>query len=243
MCIGVRRAGPTTCPHGGEPPMSLILGIDPGLDGALAVLDSRGSWTVHDTPTLTIKSARGSRRVYAVSSLTRLVTSAMSCDAPAVVRAAIELVHSSPQQGVRSAFSMGYGVGLWEGVLAGLGIPCDRVTPQRWKKTMLDGMGHDKDAGRARAQQIFPMLDLSLKRHHGRADALLIAEWLRRTVAGRAGLAEPGAGRVMRSSTRRSRSRRDVRARTHPRGNVVRLPLRRHRALRVSLRDPRRAEC
>ena len=67
--------------------MSLILGIDPGLDGALAVLDSRGSWTVHDTPTLTIKRARGSRRVYAVSSLTRLVTSAMSCDAPAVVRA------------------------------------------------------------------------------------------------------------------------------------------------------------
>jgi crossover junction endodeoxyribonuclease RuvC len=57
------------------------------------------------------------------------------------------------------------------------------VTPQRWKKTMLDGQGKDKDAARFKAQALFPQIELHLKKHDGRADALLIAEFARRTRA------------------------------------------------------------
>jgi hypothetical protein len=48
---------------------------------------------------------------------------------------------------------------------------------------MLDGQGKDKDAARFKAQALFPQIELHLKKHDGRADALLIAEFARRTRA------------------------------------------------------------
>ena len=90
-----------------------------------------------------------------------------------------------PGQGVRSMFTMGYGVGVWTGLLVGLLLPYNRVTPQRWKKLMMDGIAaKDKDASRHRAQQLFPLADLRLKKHDGRAEALLIAEYGHRTLGG-----------------------------------------------------------
>jgi hypothetical protein len=177
----------------------LFLGVDPGLDGALAVLGEDGSCAVYDTPTLLIGGGKGHRRAYAVSQLRALFEGIVLRDDrehrvnTVRLQAAVELVHAMPGQGVRSMFSMGYGVGLWEGLLAGLGISYERVTPQRWKRAMLDGMGKEKDASRLRAMQLFPGASLHLKKHHGRADALLIAEWLRRTTGG--GVTLEGADR------------------------------------------------
>jgi hypothetical protein len=47
---------------------------------------------------------------------------------------------------------------------------------------MLYGLPKGKDTGRLRAQQLFPTADLKFKKHHGRSDALLIAEYLRRSL-------------------------------------------------------------
>jgi len=93
---------------------------------------------------------------------------------------AVEKAGTMPRQGISSSGRFMHGHGLWMGILAALKIPHQIVSPQRWKQVTLDGMGKDKDASRMRAQQLFPHIDLSLKKHHGRADALLIAEWLRR---------------------------------------------------------------
>ena len=79
-------------------------------------------------------------------------------------------------------FSMGQGLGIWKGIFAALGIPCDMVTPQRWKKLLMDGMGKKKDASRLRASQLFPDVGFPRKKDHGRAEALLIAEYLRRSL-------------------------------------------------------------
>jgi len=162
----------------------IYLGIDPGLDGAVAAISGNPGdlppWVVAlDTPT----AKDGTKRRYLVADMRQMViklcfgAGGMTKDH---VVAAIERVHSMPSQGVASSFTFGEGFGLWQGVLAGLGIPFDLVTPQRWKKTLLDGASKEKDASRIRAQQIFPSVDLKLKKHHGRADALLIAEWRRR---------------------------------------------------------------
>jgi len=156
------------------------IGIDPGLDGAMAVLfglpDSRP--IIFDTPTLVIGRNGKNKREYNLREMaTRFRPYTF---APVLVY--IEQVHSMPGQGVRSMFSMGYGVGAWEGLLAGFNFSYTRVHPQRWKKVMLDGMGHDKDAGRLRAMQLFPGIadQLARKKDDGRADALLIAEYGRR---------------------------------------------------------------
>ncbi len=54
----------------------------------------------------------------------------------------------------------------------------------RWK---------DKEASRLRAQQLFPSADLRLKKHHGRAEALLLAAYGQPTYTGESGLTGTGA--------------------------------------------------
>lgn len=159
------------------------VGIDPGMDGALAALDDEGHVTcLLDTPTGTV----GGKRDYLVADMAKMLWQVLNLSGFKIgsgrpnVHAAVERVHSMPKQGVVSSFTFGKGFGLWIGLLAGVGIPFDLVEPTRWKKALLDGMPKEKDASRVRAQQLFPGAELNLKKHHGRGDALLIAEYRRR---------------------------------------------------------------
>lgn len=90
--------------------------------------------------------------------------------------------NAGPKMGATSAFNFGKGYGMWLGILAALLIPFDEVHPMTWKKTIMADMGKEKDASRIKAMQCYPLAakDLSLKKHHGRADALLLAEFGRR---------------------------------------------------------------
>ncbi|MFM6207166.1 hypothetical protein, partial [Planktothrix sp.] len=92
----------------------------------------------------------------------------------------LESVHAMPGQGVSSMFSFGLGYGVWLGIVAALNVPIEFVTPQAWKKYY--SLGPDKEASRVKALQLFPSQasELKLKKHHGRAEALLLAEYLRR---------------------------------------------------------------
>lgn len=81
-----------------------------------------------------------------------------------------------PGQGVTSMFNFGQGYGVIKGVLAGIGVPYKDATPQKWKKAC-GLIGSDKDAARLLAIELFPDAELHLKKHGGRADALLIAKF------------------------------------------------------------------
>ncbi len=151
----------------------LHLGIDPGLQGALAVLDDAGALVaVHDVPILMLKTNRGTRREYDLPSLGRLLKPYAEPGAHAIV----EESQAMPKQGVASTFVIGVGFGVWLGLLGALEIPYTRVRPAVWKKT-LGLRGKDKEAARLRAQQLFPGADLQRKKDHGRAEALLLAHW------------------------------------------------------------------
>ncbi len=94
-----------------------------------------------------------------------------------------------PGQGVVSMFSMGYGYGLLLGVIVALEIPYTLVAPQTWKKAMLFDMpARDKAASLARAKQLFPTMSGEIGKHHGKAEALLIAEYGKRLLLGQKGL-------------------------------------------------------
>jgi len=147
-----------------------FIGIDPGLTGAVAVLDN-GVVRFHDAPVAVV----GKRRVLVpvmMAGILRLETAGL-----ATTTAVLEAVHSMPRQGVASAFSFGKGVGIWVGILAALGVPYTEVAPQTWKRVMMRDMGKDKDASRLRAMQLFPAAasELARKGDHGRAEALLLA--------------------------------------------------------------------
>ena len=72
-------------------------------------------------------------------------------------------------------FTVGLGYGAWLGVLATLRLPYTAVRPVVWKKAF--SLGKDKEASRLRAMQLYPGADLRLKKHHGRAEALLLAHY------------------------------------------------------------------
>ena len=96
--------------------------------------------------------------------------------APVVKFAYLEKVHSMPGQGVVSTFSFGENFGWWQGVLGSLGIPYTTIRPQDWmKKYSLQKSSASDKPGLEVARKLFPEAPLRLKKHHNRADALLIA--------------------------------------------------------------------
>lgn len=156
------------------------IGIDPGLDGAVTIL-SEGTIKIYDTPTITVQGAKKKKRHYDMPAMYAIlfplcVSSADKC------QAIIEQVNAMPGQGVTSMFSMGFGLGAWHMLLTALAIPFAQVRPQAWKAEF--GLkGKDKNGSILRAKQLFPAADITLKKHDGRAESLLMAEYARRRLS------------------------------------------------------------
>lgn len=151
----------------------VVIGIDPGISGAIAIYDG-GHLSVHDMPVVSVVKNRSTRNRVEASLVANVLRKWSSVPN---ISAFIELVNAMPKQGVSSVFSFGRGAGILEGVLAGLEIPFTLVTPQRWQKHQ--GVAKGKDAARARAAALFPK-DAALfnrKKDDGRADASLIARY------------------------------------------------------------------
>ncbi|MDQ0505971.1 RuvC family protein [Xanthobacter agilis] len=154
----------------------IILGVDPGLNGAFAILGDGALIEAADLPTM----GEGARR--------RLDSGAWS-DTLRLTRfdlAVVEQVGAMPGQGVSSMFRFGYAAGQIIGVIDALRIPVKWVSPASWKRSM--NIGADKEKSRALAIETFPDLRDRFRRKadHGRAEAALIALWGARTQNGRA---------------------------------------------------------
>lgn len=170
----------------------IVLGVDPGLAGGLAVLDVGGE--VLDLRPMPVLP--GQRRTIDARELANWLY-ATEEQHGAFALAVVERVGAMPRQGIASAFSFGAGWGLVLGVLAALKVPVELATPQRWKSAVLAGTPKDKGAAIAFCRRRWPDTSLVPPRgrvpHDGLADALLIAEYGRRTLA--APQARPAAPR------------------------------------------------
>jgi len=163
----------------------IYIGIDPGLAGAVAMIDDANCVQLFDSPAWTVQVKKDIRHDYNVNGMAEIITSAiLRVENRKQIIAGVESVHSFPDQGVASSFKFGVGLGIWQGILAALGITYQMIPPQRWKKSLMDGYGKEKDASMIVAQRLFPTADITLRKHHGRADALLIAEYMKRIARG-----------------------------------------------------------
>lgn len=154
----------------------IVCGIDPGLSGAVAILDHDGSLlNVFDIPTVEEAHGKGTRSRIAPA----LLQDELIGDVRVSV-AFIEHVASSPQMGVTSAFRFGEAFGATLAVLQCCGIRTELVRPQVWKKAL--GLNNEAEVSRARAIELWPTQSDWFKRKmdHNRAEAALIAEWGRR---------------------------------------------------------------
>lgn len=144
--------------------MSRIVGIDPGLTGAIACLDGAKLVDWVDMPVYN-KRVNG-----------QLVAQTLKEMEPDYV--VVEDVHSMPKQGVASSFLFGLNTGIVIGAVQASGYPMIRIQSGRWKMQM--GLrGKPKDASRGLAMELWPDHAKEFKRvkDDGRAEAALIARW------------------------------------------------------------------
>jgi crossover junction endodeoxyribonuclease RuvC len=127
-----------------------ILGIDPGLDGAIAVLTEAGELVaIHDMPTL-LDGAKG-RRAVNPALFASIVYSTQAN------RAYCELIGPRPSDGSVGAFGFGRTRGIIEGVLAAAGIPLEMIAPPVWKRASSIAPGKEnKDSARSVAISRWP---------------------------------------------------------------------------------------
>ena len=158
----------------------VYVGIDPGKDGAVVVLDQYGKavasyLTARD---FTIRLGKGSKRDYTESRMAQ--TFDWINKKYNVVVTVLEKQWARPKQGVSSTFSSGVGYGLWKGILSATGIPFIEVSPRTWTGCVLkDVSGDGKGRSVYVASQRVPTLDLTpgskRKPHDGLADAACLA--------------------------------------------------------------------
>jgi crossover junction endodeoxyribonuclease RuvC len=150
----------------------VILGIDPGLSGALALYDpATDRLDVRDVPTLLLTRNAKNKREVDVQALVDLILWM------AKLRPTVFIENSTPMPGggLASTFSFGKTFGLLYGVCAANKLVIERVSPMAWKKLL--AVPKDKDGARARASVLLPRHSSNwpLKKHDGRAEAALIA--------------------------------------------------------------------
>lgn len=162
-----------------------FIGIDPGCTGALSIIDSvRNTVQVFDTPNF-VRSISGRKKKnktdYLVAGMREIIM--REIDDENETYGVLESVHAMPDNGSIGNFDMGRGLGLWEGMLGGLGIPYVKVAALTWKRFFFGKVKTEKGDDRNKACELFPFMAVQLARvmDHNRADAILLAEYGRRT--------------------------------------------------------------
>ncbi len=143
-----------------------VLGVDPGLNGALATWDGK-HLHVADVPKV---KARGRGNEINLPALVDIIRELAPFDVAYIERNSVR-----PEEGISSAQKNGIVVGILLGCASMCCRKINRPTPQSWKKVMR--LTKDKEYSRTRAIEEFPDYHhfFALKKHHDRAEAALLA--------------------------------------------------------------------
>ena len=150
----------------------IIIGIDPGVSGAISILEDKKVIKVFDMPTM-IDGKKNKRQVNG-SQVANIIKENLYNNKETIV--VVEHVNAMPGQGVTSMFNFGQSFGVIKGICAAMQIPIFFVRPAKWKKHF-DLINSQKDSSRTKVIQMFPKISsiLSRKKDANKADAILIA--------------------------------------------------------------------
>lgn len=153
-----------------------IIGIDPGVTGALAVVRGKsGSMVVeavYDLPTIAEKTSSGkNRRRLDPVALNKLIKDVGEVDA-----AVAERLVAGPAISGLAAYSLGMTAGVIGSIFDLSGLTLKLVSPNYWKRQM--EIPADKGASRRAITALFNDDKFwPLAKHHNRAEAAAIAAW------------------------------------------------------------------
>ena len=155
-----------------------IIGIDPGLSGAIAILENNKVLNIFDIPVMS-EGKKNKRQLNSALLVSLLKENIQTNEEVAVV---VEQVNAMPGQGVTSMFNFGQTFGALKGICAALELPIFFVRPSKWKKHF-ELINSSKDASRTKTIEMYPKLSsqLSKKKDVNKSDAILIARYYSET--------------------------------------------------------------
>ena len=155
-----------------------IIGIDPGLSGAIAVLENNKVLNIFDMPIMS-EGKKNKRQLNSAQLVKLLKDNILKNEEISVV---VEQVNAMPGQGVTSMFNFGQTFGAIKGVCAALELPIFFVRPSKWKKHF-ELINSSKDASRTKVIEMYPILSnqLAKKKDVNKSDAILIGRFYSET--------------------------------------------------------------
>jgi crossover junction endodeoxyribonuclease RuvC len=156
----------------------IIIGIDPGISGAISIIENKKILEVYDTPTM-IDGKKNKKQINSAQ-VTNIIKERINSGNEVVV--VVEHVNAMPGQGVTSMFNFGQSFGVIKGICAALSLPIYFVRPTKWKKHF-NLIKTNKDASRTKVIEVYPEISdkLHRKKDSNRADAILIALYFNET--------------------------------------------------------------
>ena len=151
-----------------------ILGIDPGLSGAIAILEKKKVLNLFDMPVMA-EGKKNKKQLNSAHLVNIIRENSIGDEEIAVV---VEQVNAMPGQGVTSMFNFGQTFGAIKGVCAALNLPIFFVRPSKWKK-YFELINSSKDSSRTKVIEMYPSLSsqLAKKKDVNKSDAILIARY------------------------------------------------------------------
>ena len=158
----------------------LIIGIDPGITGAICFFENGNIKDVIDMPTMA--SGNKNKKQINASQIFNEISLRVKNYKTEEVNVVVEQVSAMPGQGVTSMFNFGQSFGILKGICAAMQLPMYFVRPAKWKK-YFNLIKTEKEASRTKAIEIFPQISskLSKKKDNNKADAILIASFFNNT--------------------------------------------------------------
>jgi len=156
----------------------MIFGIDPGISGAISILENKKIIEVYDMPTM-IDGKKNKKQVNG-SQVANIFKEKIETNKE--ISVVVEHVNAMPGQGVTSMFNFGQSFGVIKGICSALSLPIHFIRPTKWKKHF-NLINTNKDASRTKVIEIYPEISskLSRKKDANKADAILIARYFNDT--------------------------------------------------------------
>jgi len=158
----------------------LIIGIDPGISGAICFFEDGQVKEIIDMPVMADgkKNKRQINGPQVYNEILKRINKFQKKDIIVV----IEQVSAMPGQGVTSMFNFGQSFGVLKGICSAMQLSMFFIRPAKWKK-YFGLIKTEKDASRTKVIEIFPYIssELSRKKDSNKADAVLIASFFYNT--------------------------------------------------------------
>ena len=158
----------------------LIIGIDPGISGAICFFQNGEITDVIDMPSMA-DGKKNKRQINSQQVFNEISERIINIPKKEII-VVIEQVSAMPGQGVTSMFNFGQSFGVLKGICSAMQLSMYFVRPAKWKK-YYGLIKTEKDASRTKVIEIFPYIssELSKKKDSNKADAILIANFFNNT--------------------------------------------------------------